>query len=388
MGEIPLGKMTITYLPSTKRTDGSGGYLTRYPARSSKPYVTPIFYQTQGLLWKDSRGTYYPPGYHASPPTLINGGSASDEHPRNKEAEALAYDRIVSQIRGADTASWGETCAEWEQAVDMITGAANKIGRSWSQLKSGNIPGFLREVGFVFGRRKKQPTWTRYYKGQWLSLRHKKVLADMQAFKRGLKNFASLLLEYDFGWVPLTSDITSGLNTLITVPAPDLRTRFRGSAKLNAQIGESYPKPYLEFWGLQADFGVQYIADVSVSNRLAAKLNLLGLNNPLSVLWAITPLSFIADWFLDIQKTLDSLTHLHGFSVKNVQVTHRRTESYHRTADHQYDQSTQSGKAFFFRRRILTSLPTPGLFQRKWGKGFAAGNRARDAIAMLIGFLK
>lgn len=157
---------------------------------------------------------------------------------------------------------------------------------------------------------------------------------------------------------------------------------------LPARINEATPKPYFGILSHEAQFGCRYVCDVQVTSGPAVMLRDLGLTNPLSVLWAITPFSFVVDWFVGVQKWLDSASNLVGLSLSRISLTERRTDKFVEIVDNPWESTATSYTSYFFRRSVLASLPTPGLFDRPYEKGFAAGNRARDAVAVLVGFLK
>ena len=100
-----------------------------------------------------------------------------------------------------------------------------------------------------------------------------------------------------------------------------------------------------------------------ISSPNSLKANQLGLVNPASVAWELIPFSFLVDWFLPVGKFLESYTDTVGMQLDNIQRMERRE------ANHIYV-STYSGtndkdQAFSVQRTLHTSLPIPGLMDRR-----------------------
>lgn len=128
------------------------------------------------------------------------------------------------------------------------------------------------------------------------------------------KQFSNLWLEYSFGWKPLIDDIFGGLEVL-SADLPYGKVRAR--AKYIERATFPGVVPTRERWAVDYKTSVLIQSDVQVSNPNLFLLNQMGLINPLTVAWELTPWSFVVDWFVNVQQTLARVSDFAGLELTN-----------------------------------------------------------------------
>jgi hypothetical protein len=132
--------------------------------------------------------------------------------------------------------------------------------------------------------------------------------------KRLGKPWAARWLAVRYGWTPLFADAQGAAEAFETY-INDLRpSRFNVTGKefVVKRFDRDVPAT---FDGFQVNWKVKYGVNASFFVRLdwetprpsIAVLSSLGLTNPLTVIWEVTPYSFVADWFLSIGSFLETL---------------------------------------------------------------------------------
>lgn len=149
-----------------------------------------------------------------------------------------------------------------------------------------------------------------------IATKFKRAVRSRQA--RSIKTYASLWLEYSFGWLPLISDIYNAADVLQR-PFPNGRVSAR--SRVNDKAAWRGPVPSREYYNATRSVRVSVGAHVSVSNPNLWKLNQLGLVNPASVAWELVPWSFVVDWFTSAGAVIASYTDLVGLQLDRAWTT-------------------------------------------------------------------
>lgn len=370
-------------------TKGSlGWFKTTTKWRQPRPYRSPLPYTAHGTSCNFSPNSS---GYFWTKSHGMVWGFGADESRWVLAARAKAYDKIVGKLRGEASAMLAVNVAERKQSMDMIAKRAVQLLNAARSFRKFDIPGALKHLGFSLrlGTKRREATWVRTGKGKTYSLPAARVERDTYLLRRRVKRVGSLWLEYHFGWSPLLSDINGAVDVL-----QDQQYAFRNVFSASATVERNdrivqdwyYQSKWWrdsETW--EGTFGCRYQCTMVISSPNSLKANQLGLVNPASVAWELIPFSFLVDWFLPVGKFLESYTDTVGMQLDNIQRMERRE------ARHTYI-STFSGtddrdQAFSVQRTLHTSLPIPGLMDRR-GTGIASLSRAATAISLLAGFLK
>lgn len=167
---------------------------------------------------------------------------------------------------------FGETLVEFGETVGLVNKRMRDLYKGFKALKDGDF----RKLGQL-----------------WKNREAIKKVSAMKASKR----LADGYLEFQFGWMPLVSDIYSA------VDAYSRGLKSKGD-RVRKRSGNYRPRNDDGSTPLESVASAQGI----VENPLAANLNALGVLNPLLMAWQKLPFSFLVDWLFNISTVLGSLT--------------------------------------------------------------------------------
>lgn len=134
--------------------------------------------------------------------------------------------------------------------------------------------------------------------------------------KRGTSP-SNLWLEYQYGIMPLISDLQGAVAALDRGLRKDGH-HFSVRRRLTDKIALPPPRSSYDVWKVtgSAHVGVETQLYARIDNRYLDLINSLGLLNPATVLWELTPYSFVIDWLLPIGNVLDAMTAGVGITYK------------------------------------------------------------------------
>lgn len=235
-----------------------------------------------------------------------------------------AFSKFNGKVRKGASAL-GITVASWKQSRDMLQHRLGKVGRT-IDLRTKRLEGNPRE------RRALQ-------------------LDIKRDLRNGREPLANRILEVEFGWRPLFTDISKALS-VAAQPIP--QDYVKGVAKRNVTWTENDKSVIDSGFG---HFRVTYGAVVSVTNPNAFLLNQLGLLNPIGVAWDLIPWSFVVNMFLNVNQMIESLTNEVGLTVRDRSITETRACQRERLviADKNYGQYRVFGKEKI--RTLVTRAP-------------------------------
>lgn len=261
---------------STLKSDGSIDMAAQNPHNFMSDSVASYSAKT---VWSDPGGAYtavqprLPPGFDVD------------------KIEQIALAKFNGKLKKGN-ASMGITLGTWGQSAGMITTRLGQASRALTKVHSRLVKDRrrLRKI-----RKEKDP-------------------------------LANLVLETEFGWRPLISDIHSAFRVIAGVN--DFPVFVRGShtgdcsyskgfsvAANNIFEGKEYTSSY------SGHYRVTIAARVAVSNPNLHLLNQLGLINPFLVAWDLIPWSFVVGMFVNVNAMLGSLTDYAGLRITNKSVT-------------------------------------------------------------------
>jgi hypothetical protein len=210
------------------------------------------------------------------------------------DAKDKAWSKFISSL--GDQASAGETIGEMKQTVGMMASRGHQL---YGFARAINRLDFHNAVGYLKIDPKEALGIERRLRDRWSKDRDK----------------ANLWLEVHFGWMPLVQDIQNGLTILSGSPRPKVAVG-RGTADIREEYhnGDSHRI-------ILGSVHAEYRMDVSISNENTHMLAQLGLVNPIALAWNLTRLSFVFDWFVNVNSWLNSWTDLCGVDVVNPATT-------------------------------------------------------------------
>lgn len=350
----------------------------------SVPYVTPL----PCNIWGGHDAIYdreYPPDplTWSQPYVMVYINTRGEA--LASQAYAKAYDRIIAQAKGEASAMLAVNVAERKQSFDMIAKRAVQLLGAYRSLKSLDLKGFLKQLGFSRRKVRRKTQWVRVGKGRTYSISESKVAKDEYALQKRAKSAGSLWLEYWFGWSPLLSDIHASVDILQGVSPAATKRTFRSSGSANSfslLSNDAYG-----FSNVKLDVRVGITANIDVTNPDLLKANRLGLINPATVAWELIPFSFLVDWFIPVSKFLESYTDTVGFTLSRISSSKRITGRFRQVISHPERVHSNDSNGYLFVRSTPATLPVPGLFDRR-GTAIQSATRAATAIALLSGFFK
>lgn len=200
----------------------------------------------------------------------------------SQENEARA--KFLGKVRKG-SASLGVTLASWKQSRDMIVNRTNSatksLDRSYNAL-----------------------------------LRDPKRAARLRQEKEPLAN---QVLETQFGWMPLISDVKAALTTVCQegVPPEWVSSSANRTIKHSTVSGED---PILRdtYTGTTR---CRVVANVQIENPNLWLLNRMGLINPGTVIWDLIPWSFVVNMFVNVNQMVSSVTDTVGLNLTNISMT-------------------------------------------------------------------
>lgn len=235
-----------------------------------------------------------------------------------------------------DGVSLGNALAEAKSTVDMFSQNAATLAKALLAMKRGDLKGAYRALGGGSGF------------SRWAS---------------------SNYLQWKFGWAPLMSDIRDGVETLkkqlqlddkIVKNVRNIQQDNRWSYDVGSNVSLRPNK--LEGQGSHTTTVVLWAKFKPDAWRQAAEA--YGLDDPLGILWEVTPWSFVVDWVVPVGNLLSALsvrerldfvggynsTRAQGENRIQVPVAHYpRTES----------PTMASVKRFGFKRNPYSAMPFP-----------------------------
>ena len=180
---------------------------------------------------------------------------------------------------------------EGKESLQTITQAATRIYRAAREVKKGrfNNAANILVSGSSHGGRGKQN-------------KPGKVFASA---KQDTKDFASLWLQLQYGWMPLLQDVYAAAKHLAYLQNRPFVATYR-VRKTALWSGTSYTSNL-------PTGSDRYTGWLKESHTLVAKITsvneaaLLGLTNPAAVAWELIPYSFVADWFIPVGNYLEAI---------------------------------------------------------------------------------
>lgn len=306
LGTIPSGKTSSYY----KSWSGQNG---KYLSDGRDKWNT---YSMFALMVGDQYG---PPGNSTA--SVTSGSSGEWTNSDNFRLQS----KLVEQVKGHKF-NLAVDLAQAHQLVNMCSSSLLHLGRSLRYLKRGDISSALRELG-VKGKNSKLKS--KDVSGRWL--------------------------EIQYGWMPFLSscyesakafeELSKGRSTRVVATVAKWQVVNRSASPSNyTSLGVS-------------KMSKRIVCELTEELSLARSL---GLTDPLSVLWEITPYSFVADWFIPIGSYLDNLNVIPELNGRFLTTFYKRcpAEITWTKPGSNWDGARRKGYRIEVERTVSTSLTT------------------------------
>jgi len=185
---------------------------------------------------------------------------------------------------------------------------------------AGEMP---ETVGLLLSASKRLLTSVKYLKqGRPLKALINLGIDEKRAKKSIIGNSANLMLEFQYGWKPLMTEIHSladaienGLNQPISKPITVVKEEV-------FSLNDSFIEDYCQ-WTHTG--GGKYVVKTGikafVDNDTLAQLGSHGLLNPAALAWELFPMSFVIDWFVPIGSFISGLSTSFGMDFRDGYLT-------------------------------------------------------------------
>lgn len=301
--------------------------------------------------------------------------------------------KLREKIVGSDF-DLGVFLGEGQMALKMIGQTATQLSRALTALRRGDILAVAKAL------RVTPPSNADRMRSSILNARSRYIrenaldrqlanqpigwMPQSQSFRAYDRELSARWLELQYGWMPLVSDVHGAAEALAQqLNNPYVQTyRARKRRPLVANFTTTNIPSAKAYNAYGFDRG-QLVARIKEVN--VPQLN--GLIDPSSVLWELTPWSFVADWFIPIGNYL----HARGLaqSVTGTFITTLTTIEYFTCNAVALGNFTVIDQPFWYRywkltgnRTVSTSLSTPPPRIKPLGE-ILSWKRAANAVALL-----
>lgn len=312
---VTLLGVSETYTGNTRRRKPAGGFIppTAYSFRrtwykhSFGVHEYQNFYKSTGQAVPGTltRWSGYPYGAGTGNAGLLAALTAMDSNnPLPTAFSSSLQDKAIVQARLAvknQKVNLGNAFGERDQCAAMIGSNLRFIAESIDAVRDLNLTK-LKRLGYSRSQRIKR------YKS---------------AFNR--------FLEVQYGWKPLLSDIHGAVSALASRPSDHWMVTAKGTSKSEWSKVSNHSNGTNSAYtvtgaGMEGCF---VRIDAIPTNDPLVALSALGITNPASIAWELTPFSFVLDWALPIGDYLQSLDAMLGYGPTHCSVSrlHRLNQS-------------------------------------------------------------
>ncbi len=307
-------------------------------------------------------------------------------------AEAKALTKMKNQH-----VNFAQFFVEAGQTAALLGSTATRLAKALRHLKSGNLPGVLKDLGFGASSRQRRRT-ARLVRE---AVQKKEAAGLIPAAASGLSpagtTAAMQWLEVALGWLPLLQDVHGTAQLLADRATQDTkRTRFNVRAVQKLRFNEvqrAYSGPTEFRHRYSGYYGALIRLDYYFTNAQLASLSADGLTNPLALVWEEIPATFLADYCSDLSEWLGNLDSSLGkeFIAGSVTLFSKWTSSYYERTE-QYN-VTPGVRVTGLKERVRTrntmsrfvygSFPDPTMISLRVRNPLNSRRHTANAVAVL-----
>jgi len=221
--------------------------------------------------------------------------------------DSKARNKLLGKLHD-QSVNLGNAIGEGKQTVNLFLQTAGRLAGAAKDLRRGNISGAAQ---ILTGLQQTN-----------VDLRGRRILhSNNTTFARAMRlnssrALANGWLELQYGWMPLLSDIYGSCEFLANklYRAPRFKESASSSVSTSYTVRTDISVDAYVLDAFETVHAVKYVNYFSQEGQhdLAA----IGLINPLSIAWELTPWSFVVDWMLPIGTFLNNLDATYGLEFK------------------------------------------------------------------------
>lgn len=254
------------------------------------------------VSWKPTG--YTGPFINNSPLDFGIPGGLSDVWDNNDDLKLIG--KLAERVRGSDF-NMGNAVGESHQTFTLIANTATRIAKALHYIRDGNFYGAAKALNY--NRSRWRPR-VHASPGHVLSkaARTNPLTGNVSPIIT-VGDMADAVLEFQYGWKPLLSDVHDSMGTLSRRIENPLQSSFKAKRKHSTE-------DYIHKNGLV--WFCQTVVEKWIKIKLGSQPSLntaLHMNDPASVAWEVTPWSFVSDWFLPIGDYLQALDFYRNFDI-------------------------------------------------------------------------
>lgn len=224
------------------------------------------------------------------------GTYANSTECQSKQAALLnkLVGKLNTQVRSQYYSAF-ETLYEGRKTIDMVLGAVGTVMRSARAVRRGRFVAAARELGLasppkgVSRNRTFGNNWLEYRYG-WMPLYYT-IYGEMQRQFDRMREKPPVF-RVSSGVRESVSKTTYGANVFEPIPSASLYKLNKGT----------YRAKYVTNYTL----GVSGVMYYRIKNETISAATEMGLTNPMLLAWEALPLSFVADWFVNVSDVLEN----------------------------------------------------------------------------------
>lgn len=283
-------------------------------------------------------------------------------------AHAESVTRALENLH-PDNLQFGASLGEGHKTAGMLVDTAHQLATALTNARKGNWGGVLKSLKMSPGQ----------------------VLSGASASNRWL--------EYQYGWKPLIQDLH---DAVVQVCSPNRSGIIKAVG--SGRVDKTFTFPYADtIQHVTCEVRSNTTLFARVTSPALDRLNGLGLVNPLSVAWELTPFSFVLDWFIPVGSVLEALTAGFGLEPLGGWTSDRSSYTITISKDNSHDVSYGSSgyetlspghyqeAGYDFVRTAYSTFPVPQLFADttpwtrydKSSKSEQDNGRAVNALALV-----
>lgn len=222
---------------------------------------------------------------------------------------------FYSNLQDRDVFNLGTSLAEAGKTVKLVVKTMSSFGRAMMALKKGKVDKAFDIIGI--NRRTSVGKLNFISNPRNVRIRtagqHAKNLKYLM--KRRQISAGQAWLEMTYGWTPLIHDVYNAAEYAGMLSRATFNDIYVKGSASDSGVYNNPEDISKNATNVTATCKVKWAVGLKIIDAKLRNLEALGLTNPLSLAWELTPFSFVLDWIYPIGAYLESVTAMQGYSI-------------------------------------------------------------------------